>query len=432
MFGSAILDVAIGLIFVFLLVSLMVTAVTELLAGWRKWRAKTLWSGLVNLLDDPGKTGWTEILYAHPLIQGMSPPPKKGPTAPEGGKNGPSYIPPSTFALALLDVVRDDRNVRDWMRRELAAAVAGLGDPKAAATRQAIGALSKVAGLGETMAGLLAQAEAAGSTPETLRAGAAALVAALPDSALVDAGNARLEESRLGRALAVLEEEAGGDAERLKAGIVRWFDNGMDRVSGWYKRHTQLVHVLLATALTLGINVDSILIVQHLATDTALRSSLVAQAQAYARENRDPAQTDQNLAALEARLQQVDLPVGWKLDPGAPPSAAKLAAQPATPSSASIDRDLYRRTLYYDPGHLAADFAYLGSAVLFHLWGWLLTAIAVSLGAPFWFDILNKVITIRAAGKAPGEVRPAAPPTTTIALTTTAPGPQPPPSTGSA
>ena len=35
--------------------------------------------------------------------------------------------------------------------------------------------------------------------------------------------------------------------------------------------------------------------------------------------------------------------------------------------------------------------------------GWLITAFAVSLGAPFWFDLLNKFMNIRSAGKAPDE-----------------------------
>src|SRR5262249_26918130 len=50
-----------------------------------------------------------------------------------------------------------------------------------------------------------------------------------------------------------------------------------------------------------------------------------------------------------------------------------------------------------------AAWAKLAQAAGFHVWGWLLTAIAGSLGAPFWFDILNKVINLRSSGKAPEE-----------------------------
>jgi hypothetical protein len=34
-----------------------------------------------------------------------------------------------------------------------------------------------------------------------------------------------------------------------------------------------------------------------------------------------------------------------------------------------------------------------------HWLGWLLTALAVSLGAPFWFDMLNKIIVVRSTVK---------------------------------
>jgi hypothetical protein len=36
-----------------------------------------------------------------------------------------------------------------------------------------------------------------------------------------------------------------------------------------------------------------------------------------------------------------------------------------------------------------------------HIPGWVLTIVAVSLGAPFWFDTLNRFMSLRAAGKAP-------------------------------
>ncbi|MDQ2694742.1 MAG: hypothetical protein M3Z21_05065, partial [Pseudomonadota bacterium] len=94
MFGSAILEVAIGLIFVYLLVSLIVTAANELIASALKWRAANLEKGIRNLLNDPNAQRLADDFFAHPLIQGLA----------EAGKR-PSYIPSRTFALALLDIV---------------------------------------------------------------------------------------------------------------------------------------------------------------------------------------------------------------------------------------------------------------------------------------------------------------------------------------
>ena len=37
------------------------------------------------------------------------------------------------------------------------------------------------------------------------------------------------------------------------------------------------------------------------------------------------------------------------------------------------------------------------------IFGWLLTAFAVCLGAPFWFDMLNRLVNLRGTGANPAE-----------------------------
>ena len=94
MFNSGILDVAIGIVFIYLLVSLIVTAVNELIAAIFKMRGRVLWQGLCTLLPSgTNKENMAEEVYRHPLIAGLS----------HDGR--PSYIPSHTFALALLDVI---------------------------------------------------------------------------------------------------------------------------------------------------------------------------------------------------------------------------------------------------------------------------------------------------------------------------------------
>src|SRR4051812_28075934 len=109
MFESGILDVAIGLGFVFLLLSLMVTAVSEMLAAALKWRATHLWMGLEQLLQS---ADFRNQLYGHPLIRGLT---RMAPGAGDwkGGRNGPSYIPSRTFALALIDTIRQPHAAAD-------------------------------------------------------------------------------------------------------------------------------------------------------------------------------------------------------------------------------------------------------------------------------------------------------------------------------
>jgi len=82
-------------------------------------------------------------------------------------------------------------------------------------------------------------------------------------------------------------------------------------------------------------------------------------------------------------ISSLALPLGWS-----------TAAERATAAKKNQED---RR----DP--IPADAGSIFSALGHHSLGWLLTAMAISLGAPFWFDILNKVVTVRASGKAPEE-----------------------------
>ena len=68
MFSSAILDVAIGLVFVFMVVSLAASAILEAIAGMVAWRSKTLINGVKDLLNDPQLTGLANQLYQHALV----------------------------------------------------------------------------------------------------------------------------------------------------------------------------------------------------------------------------------------------------------------------------------------------------------------------------------------------------------------------------
>ena len=112
MFGSAILEMTIGLILIFLLFSLIMTAAREALEGILKTRANNLQKALTELLGPPGdqmsddKSATDKALQAfheHPLIYALY----KG-NKIKGGllTNAPSYIPSVSFATAVLDLVK--------------------------------------------------------------------------------------------------------------------------------------------------------------------------------------------------------------------------------------------------------------------------------------------------------------------------------------
>jgi len=91
-FGSPILDVVAGMVFIYLLLSIICTAANEIIASLFSLRARNLAKGIANLLADKRVKGLDELFYDHPLIKSLY-----------RGKRKPSYIPDHTFVLAFLD-----------------------------------------------------------------------------------------------------------------------------------------------------------------------------------------------------------------------------------------------------------------------------------------------------------------------------------------
>ena len=337
MFGSTILDVAVGMIFVYLLIALIVSSLSELIAAALKWRAKNLAAGIHRLLGstiEQQATGQAtngelqslkDQMYAHPLIKCLY-----------KGQHGPSYIPSHTFAVVLLDLVSK----------------ADPSNPR---------------------------------TVEMLQNGFKVLPA------------------DLSKTLNVLLAEAGRDLKTFEEGIETWFNNSMDRVAGWYKRKSQIINVVLAVVVTALANADSILIAKALSSDPALRASLVAEAEKFSAENaqqsfstqvppadspaaKNLSDAQKKLESYRSQISKLGVPLGWK---------AADPKQPANPNEPA------------DPRSFPED----GWARVMKILGLLLTAVAAALGAPFWFDMLNKIINIRSSGKAPEE-KPKSPKTT--------------------
>src|SRR5574342_380419 len=106
---EAILEVAIGMIFMWLILSIATMSVQEWIASYLRWRSKDLETAIRRLLGDQV---WAEQLYMHPLIQGLS------------KKMGvrPSYIPADKFALALYDLVMTAGTEQSFIQQQLLAA----------------------------------------------------------------------------------------------------------------------------------------------------------------------------------------------------------------------------------------------------------------------------------------------------------------------
>jgi hypothetical protein len=138
----------------------------------------------------------------------------------------------------------------------------------------------------------------------------------------------------------------------------------MDRVSSWYKRRSQKLALLLGLFAAIAVNADTITIMNSLSHDQAMRSALVAASQEYAKiQSQDANGTaEQRIGNNLKKIEKLGLPIGWNRD---------------------------------DPRLVPNGFWEWVSKVF----GWLLTAVAISLGAPFWFDLLNKFMAARSSIK---------------------------------
>jgi hypothetical protein len=338
---SIVLDVAIGVTFLYLLLALLVTTTQELIAsvlGWRSWNLYDAIEGmLTGTFTLPGSTSKTDLvtqLYKHPLIRNLAEEPAKlnavvnqRALSWSAKRQLPSYIPSKTFALALLDILRG---------------------PDAAAK----------------------------SATDIL----------LSAQQTID----RIDDKDLRRALSLFVEtatskveDAEKQAERIRERIEGWFNDRMARASGWYKRKAQMWSIIFATVVVIAFNADTLHVGSRLWKDGALRDSVVAAAAAFkplpTGESGNAKAQAESLAKQTEAVRNAGFPVGWRwLDSGL---CARLAESDGSKAPAQAQCWKPRPVDY--------------PLVVF---GWFITILAVSLGSNFWFDVLGKALQLRGSG----------------------------------
>jgi hypothetical protein len=255
-------------------------------------------------------TRCVDELYKHPLIFGLF----KGDYQPYKTHNLPSYIQPRDFARALIDIV-----VNPSQRPSGAAQTEETRSCTLESLQQAIGELST-----------------------------------LP---------------KVKKALRPLVDAAEDDINKARKNIEDWYNSAMERVTGWYKKHTQWIVLVLAFIVTALANADTIIIVQYLSLNDTARNAIVGIAEETVEEKPAASQETENQPAIQdcnnveglakamSSVREIGLPIGW--------------------SNEKFDL----------------------STIKLHLVGWVITAIALSMGASFWFDCLKKLINIRSSLK---------------------------------
>lgn len=294
MLEDTFLDVAIGLVFTFALLSLVTTSITEGFANLLRSRSRALGSWIEHMLGDKLTS---HELMSHPMIRALCP----------RGRAVPDYIPADTFMMVLLDTLSPP-------------------DPDAPVRTRPT-----------SFAELMTMIDGLGESPH------------------------------LRKLLNNLCAHARGDLREAEHAIADWFDGSMQRLSGWYARQAQLAAFGFASLLTLSLNADTLMIADALWQDEALRAAVVERASAEASEQARAEGQEPGVEAAVDTLQRLDaFPLGWSSDP-------------------------------LDPRSLPTSL--LG--VLTKLMGFGLTVLAITLGAPFWFDLLSRVVGLRSTGRQP-------------------------------
>jgi hypothetical protein len=361
---TTIVGFAISMAFLFLMLSAACSAIQEIVANLMRWRAKTLEEGLTGLLRNKD---FREAVYQQPLIQGLY-----APTKFRKALQSPTYIPPQTLALAILAAAKEK----------------GL-------------ALN-----GATASATFADTEKM-------------LVSLLKDCGSVEEQRKRLEG---------------------------WFNDSMDRVSGWYKRKAHAWIWIFGIALSLMLNADAITLSKRFWTDQALREAVAAEATEYVKSHPKGPDTDSGVASddkkplvataseaaeLDASLRRLNLlrenmpgvPLGWcflhKENPFVSDKAESLKAASESPKAKSSDTVIavgdqkgwcWPDLIHPSTGPVEVALAATDprivkindpSAWFWKIIGLLATTLAISQGAPFWFDLLQKAVNLRLAGSPP-------------------------------
>ncbi|KAA5536781.1 hypothetical protein F0919_03675 [Taibaiella lutea] len=227
-----------------------------------------------------------------------------------------------------------------------------------------------------------------------------------------------------------LWKDSYGDIEKFKASLEHWFDRTMEQCTEWYKRKIQVVLLILGFVMAWCFNADTIGIIHKLSTDKKAREEMVTMATAYIQNNKNIPITPTNgcdscdSVSVKSFNQKLDslLKIKSQLDKDIAKANSLLGSGSWLPDSVMVLKDSATGKRLYIP-ELDATAAlkisklsnatvnkyyvfsscdkwhYLFSMFCVHFMGFLITAIAISLGAPFWFDMLNKLIQLRTSVK---------------------------------
>jgi len=451
---GAIVEVAIGLIFVWIVLSLTIIQIQEWINVRLDKRARDMEEAIHEMLANPNLKAQ---FYDHPVIRGLTAKKRKEPSRIPSWfyrypilrgftkeiRKLPSYIPSQQFSLTLFDItmtagtessliqqgllkIRDDlENVQKMspqqavitelnllieFARSAAATEAGtaftkrtLADLKTKAEEFSLKypdlkpvidiTLEEAAKRKDEIEDLLKNNKAPrGDDAFTnLRRGVVALSVISPEV-----------NQTLNALLLNIEEYVGEKESKLakaRQNVEKWFDDSMDRVSGVFKRHSQWLALVIGFVIALILNVDSVDLTLYLWREPTVRQALAGNAAMFELPQEElEANPEEALQNFRNQFVGLSLPIGWGFTRVSSAAFYDDQCQLFPGEGQAFGIPVIGSNLCITPPN-SNNQANLGIKEL----GILLTAFAARQGAPFWFDILKRVVNLRGTGANPAE-----------------------------
>jgi hypothetical protein len=430
MLGSGTVDLAIGLVFVFGVTAALSSAVTELIARFLGLRGAYLLSGLSELVDSGNQIlDLTQVKTDYTDMRAMIQARMQTPQAPS--TDGARVAPGTTAqgqAPTATGHAQDETtpgNGTNQAQASQASSTAQAQAPQASSTAPAQAPPATAALLGgpilgsQGMAGQISERNlrltpTKPNYPAKLTAPAArrnrwgmwrdrrSLPSYIPARSFSDAVidlvvpdtadqttmdtihrsvNALPDVWPLKPSLLALLKDAGDDVVRFRGAVEHWYEDHMDRVSGWYKRYVARITLLVGAVLVVAFNVNTLTIGRTLFSDSTVNSAVSTVAANTTNCSRDEQSCLSDLQARLSAASTAGLPIGW--------GTVRDCVPPDTQCNWLDERGIFSRH-----GSSAWE-------LLLVLAGFLVSMIAMVPGAQFWFGLLTKVGSFRATGPRP-------------------------------
>jgi hypothetical protein len=265
------------------------------------------------VLDDRFNKNWGSMLYLHPAVSKLA----------QSENRPPTYIPTSIFTMAIVDIIMNEGKDVKFSQ-----------DPDTL----------KITYEGDNLK---------------------------PDDPMANfiTGLNRMEESEVKALFTSFVMNSGKNFEKMKDYIGKWYDDYMDRVTGWYKRDVKKILFAIGLVVTIVFNVNSFALVDSIWKNSNLRNTVVGAAETYLKNNPEGPSKDsvKSIGTLKSKTDSVydylsvlGLPIGWQgcKDTAVPKEPVTHKVSEAVKKLSRIDNEMLSTIMKIGAGKHDFDSAY--------------------------------------------------------------------------